>query len=37
MSNVNSRIIVERYKLFEEFKGTFTENYILEIYVPYLI
>ena len=29
MSNLDSRIIVQKDKLFEEFKGAFTENYIL--------
>lgn len=29
MSNIDSRIIIEGNKLFEEFKGAFTENYVL--------
>ena len=29
MSNIDSRIIIEGNKLFEEFKGSFTENYVL--------
>lgn len=31
MSNLNSRIVVEGNKLFEEFKGALTENYILNV------
>ncbi len=31
MSNLDSRIVVEGDKLFEEFKGAFTENYVLNI------
>ena len=31
MSNLNSRIVVEGNRLFEEFKGAFTENYILNM------
>ena len=31
MSNLDSRIVVEENKLFEEFKGAFTENYILNM------
>lgn len=29
MSNIDSRIIIEGNRLFEEFKGAFTENYVL--------
>lgn len=28
MSNIDSRIIAEKNKLFEEFKGAFTENFV---------
>ena len=31
MSNLDSRIVVEGNKLFEEFKGAFTENYVLNM------
>lgn len=31
MSNLDSRIILERNKLFEEFKGAFTENYVANV------
>ena len=31
MANLNSRIVVEGHKLFEEFKGAFTENYVLNM------
>ena len=31
MANLNSRIVVEGHKLFEEFKGALTENYILNM------
>ena len=31
MSNLDSRIVVEGDKLFEEFKGAFTENYVLNM------
>ena len=31
MSNLNSRIVIEGNRLFEEFKGAFTENYILNM------
>ena len=31
MSNLDSKIVVEGYKLFEEFKGAFTENYVLNM------
>ena len=31
MSNLDSKIIVEGNRLFEEFKGSFTENYVLNI------
>ena len=31
MSNIDSRIVVEEYKLFKEFKGAFTENYVLNV------
>ncbi len=31
MANLDSRIVVEGDKLFEEFKGAFTENYILNM------
>lgn len=31
MANLDSRIVVEGNKLFEEFKGAFTENYVLNI------
>ena len=30
MSNLDSKIVVEGNKLFEEFKGAFTENYIMQ-------
>ena len=30
MANLDSRIVVEGDKLFEEFKGAFTENYVLD-------
>jgi len=29
MSNIDSKIVIEGNRLFEEFKGTFTENYVL--------
>ena len=29
MSNIDSKVIIEGNKLFEEFKGAFTENYVL--------
>lgn len=29
MANLDSKIVVEGHKLFEEFKGSFTENYVL--------
>ena len=31
MSNLDSKIVVEGDKLFEEFKGAFTENYVLNM------
>lgn len=31
MANLDSRIVVEGNRLFEEFKGAFTENYVLNI------
>ena len=31
MSNIDSKIIVEKNRLFEEFKGAFTENYVLNV------
>ena len=31
MANLNSRIVVEGHRLFEEFKGALTENYILNM------
>ena len=31
MSNLNSSIIIEGNKLFEEFKGSFTENYVANV------
>ncbi len=31
MANLDSKIIVEGHKLFEEFKGAFTENYVLNM------
>ena len=31
MANLDSRIVVEGDKLFEEFKGAFTENYVLNM------
>ena len=31
MANLNSRIVVKGHKLFEEFKGALTENYILNM------
>lgn len=31
MANLNSRIVVEGHKLFEEFKGALTENYVLNM------
>ena len=31
MSNLDSRIVVEGNRLFEEFKGAFTENYVLNM------
>lgn len=31
MSNLDSKIITEEHKLFEEFKGAFTENYVLNM------
>ena len=31
MSNLDSRIVIEGDKLFEEFKGAFTENYVLNM------
>lgn len=31
MANLDSRIVVEGNKLFEEFKGAFTENYVLNM------
>lgn len=31
MSNLDSRIVVEGNKVFEEFKGAFTENYVLNM------
>lgn len=31
MSNIDSSIIIEKDRLFEEFKGAFTENYVLNI------
>ncbi len=31
MANLDSRIIIEGNKLFEEFKGAFTENYVLNV------
>ena len=31
MSNIDSKIIAEGNKLFEEFKGAFTENYVLNV------
>ena len=31
MSNIDSRIIIEGNRLFEEFKGAFTENYVLNV------
>lgn len=31
MANLDSRIVIEGNKLFEEFKGAFTENYILNM------
>ena len=31
MSNLDSKIVVEGNKLFEEFKGAFTENYVLNM------
>lgn len=31
MSNIDSRIVIEGNRLFEEFKGAFTENYVLNV------
>lgn len=31
MSNLDSRIVIEKNKLFEEFKGAFVENYVLNM------
>lgn len=31
MANLDSRIVVEGDKLFKEFRGAFTENYVLNI------
>ena len=31
MAGLDSRIVVEGYRLFEEFKGAFTENYVLNM------
>ena len=31
MANIDSRIIIEGNRLFEEFKGAFTENYVLNV------
>ena len=31
MANLNSRIVVEGHKLFEEFKGALTENYVINM------
>ena len=31
MANLDSRIVIEGDKLFEEFKGAFTENYVLNM------
>lgn len=31
MANLDSRIVVEKNKLFEEFKGALTENYVLNM------
>lgn len=31
MSNLDSRIVIEGDRLFEEFKGAFTENYVLNM------
>ena len=31
MANLNSRIVVQGHKLFEELKGAFTENYVLNM------
>ena len=31
MANLDSRIVIEGDRLFEEFKGTFTENYLLNM------
>ena len=31
MANLDSRIVIEGNKLFEEFKGAFTENYVLNM------
>ena len=31
MSNLDSNIIIEGNKLFEEFKGAFTENYVANV------
>ena len=36
MSNLDSRIVVEGDKLFEEFKGAFTENYVLNMLIAIL-
>ena len=36
MSNLDSKIVVEGYKLFEEFKGAFTENYVLNMLISTL-
>ncbi len=31
MANLDSRIVIQGDKLFEEFKGAFTENYVLNM------
>ena len=31
MSNIDSKIVIEGHKLFEEFKGAFAENYVLNV------
>ena len=36
MSNLDSKIVVEGDKLFEEFKGAFTENYVLNMLISTL-
>jgi len=33
MARLDSRIILEKNKLFEEFKGSFTENYVLNMLI----